>query len=131
MTRVRSGWLLVECAVLFGPALGIWLLGLFFLPVMLISLGGRPGGDWGLGLCLLIAGGWGVASVANLLRNVVQERPWPGTGLQYIGLALGTAATLIAAGRAAPGWLALVFAAPVLGMVHLLVLSRRKGAPGG
>lgn len=125
MIRPRPWWLIVEFAVLFGPAIGVLLQGMIFAPVMLIAVWGRSGGDWGVALAMVVAGAWGVVSAFGLLRHLFLGRRWSGSVLQHVGLGLGAVAALAAAVQAPSGPVAVLFAAPVLGAAHLLLLARR------
>lgn len=125
---MKRALILLEFVCLFGPAIAVLCFGALFLGVMLLADGSENGSDWLLGAAVVVCGGWGVASVANLVFHLIADRHWPGKPAQLLGLGLGVAACCLGVLIGQASLVGFVFAAPIAATIHFVILAKRRAA---
>ena len=115
----------LEVIVCFGPAAMLWLLGLLFVPTVILS---NPDIEAFVLLAMIVAGAFGIAGVLALLDVLVSERPprIP-TRLIVVFASLGVASLLplVIGSVGLPGW-RLFGVLPLVGAAHLFYLTRSQ-----
>lgn len=125
---MKRALILLEFVCLFGPAIAVLCYGAIFLAPVLLASSSGLGGDWLLGVAVIVGGSWGVVSAANLAFHLVADRKWPGKPIQLFGLGLGVAACCFGVYVTNPSLAGVVFAAPIVATIHFVVLAKRRRA---